>query len=861
MTTILRTTLRGLSLLGVLLMAAPLANAQPAGPKPLELEVSETQTLPGKLNDGATPPTNLEVKSVPTPGTSGDTTEIKGKEVGKSTLTLIENGQPVEYAINVVPAPQRIYINLNESTRLKFNDDIDEVSFSNTRFVRQRQPNNRTLLLEAIAEGKSAVTVITKNGTIYQYLVSTFDNRGADILRIRNSFTAKGYKSLTITFERDQATLAGFVATQEELDDAIKIVKQFTPYVDVKVTLGVPEAGADEYSEDEAVIANNIQTISKVKGLTIKVKFPRPTIRETNNNVVQTGDLLNQGNTTVANNGTTVTTPASFQIPTDGAGITDYRPRESETITRSVTRLRTTPEKVFLYGELEDDLEEARVLRVARTFCPLVVSFINVKDPIQVRMKIRFLSINKGKVKDTGVLWTDSAGSDQPSIGAGLRFNSQQAYTRERNNFGAPTEALNSIVTKTRSAFESMLYGLTIDVEAQLRLIDTNSFGRVLQETSVNLTNGQLGYFFSGTRVPYVSSTTIAENGIVTNSISYLDIGARILVLPLNLERASQNPGESISISFAGSEQTRVPTLGKIMNGNITRPLINGAEANIIDESVKYVDENGMIGMNIEANVSTLDGFNTVALGQTAPQTTDTTISSRNQVRDGQSVVLGGVFSDTFTKNVRGLPYLRNIPLFSWLFENPSTTRANIETIAVFTPEIIRMRDMDSKRNPRPEMPETEDTMRDRGEVPVLKALPYKPTTVEMRPVAGSDIKAKTVTPVAVKDRPSNRSEMPEKAIASKTPKAATLVPVASKKQNSKSTAEVAPRPQPLPPVEAAAPAPVHSGPAPAVEDRPAGAPTINTEFGPAASKDTDKKTRPSSAQASLSNTAPETIP
>ncbi|PTX99945.1 hypothetical protein DB346_19235 [Verrucomicrobia bacterium LW23] len=864
MTTILRTTLRGLGLLGVLLLAAPVAYAQPAGPKPIELEVSQSEILPGKLDNPTAVPSILEAveapKQVTATGASVDQTEVKAKEVGKATLTLTLNGVPVEYAITVVPAAQRIYINLNESTRLTFNDDIDEVSFSNTRFVRQRQPNNRTLLLEAIAEGKAAVTVITKNGTIYQYAVSTFDNRGADVLRIRNEFTMKGYKGLSIEFTRDQATLAGFVATQEELDDATRIVKKYTPYVDVKVTLGTPEAGGNEYSEDEAAIINSIHSLARIKGLVVRVKFPRPTITETSRTTVSTGDVINAESTTRADNVTTTTGP-SFAVPADG-NIQDYRPRQNETITRSVNRVRTTPEKIFLYGELEDDLEEARALRVARTYSPLVVSFMTVKDPIQLRLKIRFVQINKGKLKDTGILWTDSAGGDQPSIGAGVQFNSQQAYVRDRGDsvntpyspFPAFDNAASQVVNKASSAFESLLYNLQIDAVAQLRLIDQNNYGRVIQEANVNLTNGQVGYFFAGSQVPYVSGQAIATSGATISEVSFLSVGVGIYIIPLNYERGSQENGTTLSI-LTQDDQERVPTLGKVMGANMIRPLIQGSEVPILDESMKFVDENGLIGLNVEANVSTLDSFLSVAPGISAPQTTTSLVGTRSHLRDGQSVVLGGILSDTFTKNVRGIPWLRNVPLFSWLFENPRAQRTQSETVAVFTPEIIRMRDMDTKRNPRPEMPETEDVLRERGDVPVLKAIPYKPTTVEMRPV--SDVKAINQTPVTVKDRPAPSSDLPEtgngRAIASRSaskPAPATTTPVAAAPKKKQQTVEAPARPKPLPPVEDNA--------APQMEDRPAGSPTINTEYGPAASA---PKARPSSTQASLSANAPETIP
>ena len=135
----------------------------------------------------------------------------------------------------VSPAPERLYINLYESKRLTFPGPIDDTALSQPGIVRVNQPDiaDNVLLVEGIQDGKTTLTVTSK-GQIYRYFISIFENRGADMLQIQNEFSAKGYRNLTITFDKDQAIIGGSVPTQEELDDAVRIVRQYAEYVQVK---------------------------------------------------------------------------------------------------------------------------------------------------------------------------------------------------------------------------------------------------------------------------------------------------------------------------------------------------------------------------------------------------------------------------------------------------------------------------------------------------------------------------------------------------------------------------------------------------------------------------------------------------
>lgn len=60
-------------------------------------------------------------------------------------------------------------------------------------------------------------------------------------------------------------------------------------------------------------------------------------------------------------------------------------------------------------------------------------------------------------------------------------------------------------------------------------------------------------------------------------------------------------------------------------------------------------------------------------------------------VRDGETMVIGGVFVDTQNNNVQGVPYLSRIPVLGWLFKNKSESVSKQELLIFMTPTIIRV--------------------------------------------------------------------------------------------------------------------------------------------------------------------------
>jgi Flp pilus assembly secretin CpaC len=622
--------------------------------------------------------------------------------------------------------------------------------------VRVVQPDvsDNVLLVEANVAGKTTLTV-TDKGQLYRYFISTFEDRGADVLEIQNDFSAKGYRDLTIKFENDQAIIEGTVPTQEELDDAVRIVKQFTDYVQVKAQLG-QEVEESEYSEQESVIINNIQRIANVKGLTVRVKFPMPTVITTSTYTKSVGDYIEPTTTTTPQGGTVRGTgfqpPANPNEQGQGGNGPLAPPKQENTTETTTTKENTTiPEKIFLYGDLQDDLDEAKVIRVARTFCPFIVNFLTVRDPIQLRTQIQFMQIKDSNSRDTGVDW--STGGGGPTIALG--FGSTTPFGLLPNPINA---FKNFLINPISSGFG---VSTKVDATAIIRLFEVLNLAKILREADIFLTNGQPGWYSEGEVQSYISSavTTASSPPLTTLTASSVFLGVNMDVAPLNLAHAggTEPAGQKIfgiptSVGAGSSSgysllQDSDPTADKVSQVGTAIQLAGTAP--IIDNTVKYVDENGLIGMDISTQLTLPNGgltANAVALPNNGgsidlPDFFVRTTRTRVNLRDGQTIAIDGLIDKEISSTINKIPFLSTIPLFSTFFKSHADDTSDEEVLVLVTPHIVRMRDSDSARYPKPLFPEMQDQARESGDIPIIKPVRYDAQAIDIRPESPKDMK------------------------------------------------------------------------------------------------------------------------
>ena len=112
----------------------------------------------------------------------------------------------------------------------------------------------------------------------------------------------------------------------------------------------------------------------------------------------------------------------------------------------------------------------------------------------------------------------------------------------------------------------------------------------------------------------------------------------------------------------------------------------------IILTVVPQVSADGFVLMNISVKSSSIADSPTVGGGGTPVIPFDEL--SREAianvlVRDGETIVIGGIMKDSKSSSESGIPYLKDIPVFGWLFKNIRWQKDFEELVVFITPRIL----------------------------------------------------------------------------------------------------------------------------------------------------------------------------
>ncbi len=109
-------------------------------------------------------------------------------------------------------------------------------------------------------------------------------------------------------------------------------------------------------------------------------------------------------------------------------------------------------------------------------------------------------------------------------------------------------------------------------------------------------------------------------------------------------------------------------------------------KAGITLKVTPQVSADGFVLLKIEAKSSTLDFANQV---DGIPAEISREAKANVLVKDGETVVIGGIMKDSSSNSDAGVPFLKDIPALGWLFKK-SSWRKDFEELVVFiTPRIM----------------------------------------------------------------------------------------------------------------------------------------------------------------------------
>ena len=113
----------------------------------------------------------------------------------------------------------------------------------------------------------------------------------------------------------------------------------------------------------------------------------------------------------------------------------------------------------------------------------------------------------------------------------------------------------------------------------------------------------------------------------------------------------------------------------------------------------RFISPDGYVSLNIDASYKTLKDQQKAQLvqdGVTAEELVATLLNNRSinlknvRIKDGETLVIGGLMKENESKNVGKIPFLGDIPLIGVVFRSTSTQKQKSEMLIMLTPKILK---------------------------------------------------------------------------------------------------------------------------------------------------------------------------
>ena len=100
------------------------------------------------------------------------------------------------------------------------------------------------------------------------------------------------------------------------------------------------------------------------------------------------------------------------------------------------------------------------------------------------------------------------------------------------------------------------------------------------------------------------------------------------------------------------------------------------------------VSSDGFVLMNINVKSSTLAPGTVTGLSCFSFDELNREASAQVLVKDGETIVIGGILKDTSQDSESGVPYLKDVPVLGWLFKNQRVQKDFEELMVFITPRL-----------------------------------------------------------------------------------------------------------------------------------------------------------------------------
>ena len=257
----------------------------------------------------------------------------------------------------------------------------------------------------------------------------------------------------------------------------------------------------------------------------------------------------------------------------------------------------------------------ALVIRTAPPNYPLLRETIDALDsrPSQVLFEVTIAEISLGKGFEFGVDWSVVSKSGEVTA----------AFGNPQRSDSFNTSGLVRLISLDGAS-----------VRALLRTVATTSEVRVLSTPEILAVNNREATILVGSKVPFVSSTRLANDVAIDRAVQYQDVGTKLSIIPT-------------------------------------------------------INDDNYVSVQLLQEVSTLT-TQTIEAALSAPVISTREATTRAILRDGQTVVIAGLIGEARQADVSGIPFLMDIPWLGALFRKQGTTSNRSELAIFVTPYLVR---------------------------------------------------------------------------------------------------------------------------------------------------------------------------
>lgn len=250
----------------------------------------------------------------------------------------------------------------------------------------------------------------------------------------------------------------------------------------------------------------------------------------------------------------------------------------------------------------------------------------------------------------------------------------------------------------------------------------------VVGGTNLNASGNGLGFNFTVTGEDF----GFLLHAMQTNS--RLEVLSRPILLVRNGEKGNITIADQVPIV----EQSNVTDSGQVQS------TIGRQDVGIILTASPHISPDGYVTIEFTQEISNVAGENVqLTEGVSSPVFQKRSVETNVTVRDGETVIIGGLIEDQLTEGTTKVPVLGDLPYLGWLFQTQGSTHRRTELMVVLTVDIVSndedLHDMSVAERNRYELPNRV------LESPMMEGLRITPLDAAMGPAKQGAAKFGTV--------------------------------------------------------------------------------------------------------------------